>query len=86
MHTTFAPPRGVDDEELTTAEACALLGRHPSWLSRRAATNDGISPSRKLPGLRGAYLFRRSDVERLAAELAVAAANREAAESVRDVA
>lgn len=48
-----------------TAEACEITGLHPSTFSRYV--KDGtITPAGKGRGVRGAFLFRRSDVEALA--------------------
>ncbi|NHN55809.1 helix-turn-helix domain-containing protein [Calidifontibacter sp. DB0510] len=55
--------------ELTSAEACEALGVHPSTLSRWVQ-NGRIIPARKLPGLRGPFLFPPSEIKRLKAELA----------------
>lgn len=57
-------------DEITTREALALLNlREPSTISRYVA--DGkLTPSRKLPGRTGAYMFWRADIERLAAQRA----------------
>lgn len=70
MHATF-PPAGVVDE-ITTAEACDILNRHPSWVSRKVRSEE-LTPTRKLAGKRGAFLFNRADVEALAARLAAVA-------------
>lgn len=52
-------------DEITSREALELLGlAHPSTISRYVALGK-LTPSRKLPGRTGAYLFRRSDVEAL---------------------
>ena len=56
MHTTT-------DDLLTSEEACAALGVDRSTLHRRVQRGD-ITPARKLPGLRGAYLFTRAEIER----------------------
>ena len=54
---------------LTTAQAAEIVGRSVPTVNRWAA--EGIlTPAQKLPGLRGAYLFRRSDVEALSQETA----------------
>lgn len=64
------------DNEVTSAQACDLLGGIDRSTLNRWVQRGRIKPTRKLPGLRGAYLFRRSDVEalrdRLAAEEAKA--------------
>lgn len=62
-------PRMATDDLLTTSEVCETLEVGTSTISRWVA--DGrLKPARKLPGLRGAFLFRRSDVEAIAAEVA----------------
>ena len=67
MHT--APP----PDEVTTREALEILGLgDPSTVSRYVSVGI-LAPSRKLPGRTGAFLFRRADVERLAAKRAGAA-------------
>lgn len=54
---------------LTSAEACeALGGIDRSTLSRWVALGK-IRPYTKLPGVRGAYLFERTEVQRVKAEL-----------------
>lgn len=52
-------------DEITTREALVILRlREPSTISRYVA--DGkLTPSRKLPGKTGAYMFWRADIERL---------------------
>jgi excisionase family DNA binding protein len=57
------------DDLLTTSEVCDALQVGSSTISRWVA--DGrLEPARKLPGLRGAFLFRRSDVVAIASEAA----------------
>lgn len=59
-------------DEITTREALEILGyTEPSTISRYVAIGK-LQPSRKLPGLTGAYLFWRRDIERLATEQAAA--------------
>lgn len=61
-------------DTMTTAEAAARLGRTTRTIARMA--EDGrLKPAKKLAGLRGDYLFWTADVERLARELAEAAAS-----------
>lgn len=53
-------------DEITTREALSILHlRHPSSVTRFVAEGK-LTPTRKLPGKSGAYLFQRRDVERLA--------------------
>lgn len=61
-------------DEITTREALDLLGlNNPSTVIRMV--HDGVlTPSRKLPGRTGSYLFWRSDVDRLVDERAAAKA------------
>lgn len=57
-------------DEIVTREALEILGfTDPSTISRYVALGK-LTPSRKLPGRNGAFLFWRADVQRLAAELA----------------
>jgi excisionase family DNA binding protein len=55
-----------------SAEACKVLDIHPATLGRWV-TQGRLTPAHKLPGRNGAYLFTRSDVERLRDELAAEA-------------
>lgn len=52
---------------ITTAEAARILRVTPSGISRMVARGD-LEPVMKLPGLRGAFLFERADVDALIAE------------------
>lgn len=55
------------DDLLTATQAGDILGRSYRTVLRLA--DDGLLPiAHKLPGVNGAHLFRRGDVERLAAE------------------
>lgn len=56
-------------EQVPTAEAARVLGVSV-WSIRRLIERGELEPTAKLPGLRGAYLFDRADVDRLAAERA----------------
>ncbi len=54
-----------DDDLVTATDAAEMLGVSKPTLNRMAL--EGALPAaHKLPGLRGARLFRRSDVEALA--------------------
>lgn len=53
------------DDLLSTTETAALLGVDVSTISRWVNAGK-LTPARKMPGLRGVYLFRRQDVEALA--------------------
>lgn len=66
-------------DEITTAEAMAVLGFTAPSTVNRLVREHKLTPSRKLPGKTGAYLFRRSDVEAIRDERERAA--REAAEA-----
>lgn len=55
---------------VTTAEALEILRKSSPSTVTRLVQAGKLAPAQKLPGLRGAYLFNRSDVERLAAERA----------------
>lgn len=46
---------------LTTADAARLLGTYPKHVHRLVAEGK-LSPTHKLPGRTGAFLFRRADV------------------------
>lgn len=52
---------------LTSGEACDHLGIDRSTLSRWVTT--GRVHATKLPGLRGAYLFTRTEIDRMKAEV-----------------
>ena len=55
---------------VNTTEALAILGQaSPSTIARYVQAGK-LTPAYKLPGLRGAYIFTRADVEALAAERA----------------
>ncbi len=58
---------GSTDELIGSAEACEILGFSLATLTRRV--KDGTIGATKLPGLTGAYVFTRGEVERVAAEL-----------------
>lgn len=67
MHHTAAMAL---DDYLTTAEACKLLGGLDRSTLSRWVQLGKIEPADKLPvGPHGAFLFRRSDVEALKAQL-----------------
>lgn len=53
-----------NNDLLTVHEAAELLGVSVATIHRRIDT-DELPTFQKLPGLRGAYLLRRSDVEAL---------------------
>lgn len=54
----------TDNDLLTTAVVAQMLYKDVSTISRMVARGD-LVPAVKVPGKRGAYLFRRSDVEAL---------------------
>lgn len=56
-------------ELVTSAAVCEELRIDRSTLSRWVAAGR-IEPVTKLPGIRGAFLFTRADVERVKAEAA----------------
>ena len=57
-------------DEVTTRQAMEILGlTNPSTVARYVLEHK-LTPSRKLPGRTGAYLFWRADIEHLAAERA----------------
>ena len=54
-----------NNDEITTREALDILGlAHPSSITHLVAEHK-LKPSRRMPGKRGAYLFRRAHIERL---------------------
>ncbi len=55
------------DELIGSAEACEILGISLPTLTRRVKA--GKITATKLPGLTGAYVFTRQEVERIAAGL-----------------
>lgn len=55
-----------DEDLITATEAGHIIGKSARTVQRMIPTGD-LVPVRKLPGPNGAYLFRRSDVEALAA-------------------
>lgn len=58
---------------ITTAEALTILKRNsPATVSRMVKAGK-LTPALKLTGKRGAYMFHRSDVEALRAEIEAAA-------------
>lgn len=59
---------------IPTVEAAELLGVKRSTLTRWVQSGR-LDEAMKLPGETGARLFRRSDIDRLAAELAAEAAS-----------
>lgn len=56
-----------------STEACRILGIERSTLVRWVQMK-WLKPAGKLPGPNGAYLYRRAEIERLAAERAAEAA------------
>jgi hypothetical protein len=53
-------------DEIPTRDALDILGyTNPSTITRYVQSGK-LTPSRKLPGKNGAYLFWRADVQRLA--------------------
>lgn len=58
-------------DAVTTAEAATILGVHLRTIHRWVDTGR-LTPLVKAPGLRGAFIFDRASVERLAAEARVA--------------
>lgn len=62
-------------DEVTTRQALEILGySDPSTVTRYVQIGK-LTPTRKLPGKTGAYLFARADVEQLAREQSVEAAS-----------
>lgn len=56
-----------DTDVIPLSEAAQILDLSVKTMHRRIASG-AIRPAGKLPGLRGAYLFNRADIERLAKE------------------
>ena len=54
-----------DNQQIATAEAAQILGSSVSQLNRLAASGQ-IPYVAKAPGIRGAYIFNRLDIEALA--------------------
>ncbi|HKV67672.1 MAG TPA: hypothetical protein VJN72_06250 [Gaiellales bacterium] len=70
--TNDADTRTVPDE-VTAREAMEILGlTNPSTVARYVLERK-LTPSRKLPGKTGAYLFWRTDIERYRDQRAEAA-------------
>lgn len=49
---------------ISTSEACEILKVTPSAISRMVARGD-LRPAKRLPGERGAFLFKRDAVEKM---------------------
>lgn len=65
---------GSSDELFVgSAESCRILEIHPATLTRWVGSGV-LEAAHKLPGKNGAYLFRRADIEALAAKRAKASA------------
>ena len=65
-------PKPNPDELLTAAQSSVILGRSYQTVHRLMKSGD-LTSVMKLPGPNGAHLFRRRDVEKLAAKRAKAA-------------
>lgn len=59
--------------QIVSAEACKILGIDRATLIRWVGTGT-VKAATKLPGRTGAFLFNRSDIEKLAAKRAEATA------------
>ena len=57
-----------DAELISTKEASSILGESIKNTLRRVEAEQ-LTPVKKLPGLRGAYIFDRAEVEKLSATL-----------------
>lgn len=66
------------DELIISSQVGVILGKSPRTIARLAESGE-IDYASKLPGPNGAYLFRRADIEKLAAERAEATKPAEAA-------
>lgn len=60
-----------DVDLITTREAAALLGEGVRQTIRRVERRE-LAPAKKLPGIRGSYLFHRSDIDALLGKRAAA--------------
>ena len=69
MHKMRAMPNG---QLISTDEARQILNYAKASSVARLVAQGELTPAAKAPGLRGAFLFRRSDVEALAAKRAAA--------------
>lgn len=58
-------PKVRTEELVTTSEAAEILNKHVRTVHRLVAEGT-LTPATKVPGKTGAYLFRRSDVEKCA--------------------
>lgn len=56
----------IQDDLIGVAEASELTGLDRRTIHRKVDRGE-LKAAVKLPGLRGAYLFRRSDIEQIAA-------------------
>jgi hypothetical protein len=54
--------RTPGEDLITTAQAAALLGITVAWANKQAARGR-LPVAQKLPGVTGAYLFRRGEIE-----------------------
>lgn len=57
----------MPEDIIGSTEACTILGVDKSTLSRMVA-DQRLTPTHKLPGRNGAFLFNRDDIERAATE------------------
>lgn len=73
MHCIMLAHMTTPDELIISSQVGVILGKSPRTVARLAEQGD-IPYASKLPGPNGAYLFRRSDIEKLAAERAEASA------------
>lgn len=72
LHNSWAMPKPSPDELLTASQAGRILDR--SYRTVHRFMEQGELPcAMKVPGPNGAYLFRRGDVEKLAAKRAAKA-------------
>jgi predicted site-specific integrase-resolvase len=62
--TIYAKIMDVDDDLIGSAEAATILSVDQATISRWVA-NGTLTPATKLPGLSGAFLFHRTDIEKL---------------------
>lgn len=63
--------RNPGDDLITTAQVAELLNITVAWANKQAKAGR-LPVAHKLPGLTGAYLFRRDEIEQIAVGRAAA--------------
>lgn len=59
--------RKIEESLIGVAEASEIAGIDRRTIHRMVDRGE-LAPASKLPGLRGAYIFNRADIERIAAD------------------